>query len=159
MAQQMLTAMEAKPTAATDKQHATPKNKAKGRRKGKSRTSYSLSHKLRAVEEAERSGLKAAAVSLQLDEQLLRTWLLKAEDLRQAGLTNAGTSRRLRSGSKGAKLLANSPPDDDDDEVKLQSVHAFLLLLFVVELFVCCLEKKKRERINQSCYFFFTVLD
>lgn len=138
MAQQMLTAMEAKPRAA-DKRHATPKNKAKGRRKGTSRTSYSLSHKLRAVEEAERSGLKAAAVSLKLDEQLLRTWLLKAEDLRRAGLTNAGTSRRLRSGSKRAKLLANSSPpdndDNDDDEVKLQSVHAFILL-FVVESFV-----------------------
>ncbi len=112
----------------TQQQHATPRIKVKGRRRVKSRTSYSLSLKLRAVEEAERSGLRAAAVSLQLDERVLRQWVTKAEELRQAGLTNAGSTRRLRSrsASMGKQPVAGSSPDDEVNLIVLP----FITFLF-----------------------------
>lgn len=121
MAQQMLTVMAAAAAASGDspgpaQQHVTPRIKVKGRRRVKSRTSYSLSLKLKAVEEAERSGLRAAAISLKLDERVLRQWLTKADELRQAGLTNAGSTRRLRSRSASAAgkvAAATSSPDDE----------------------------------------------
>lgn len=108
-------------SSAPPEQHeqTTPRIKVKGRRRVKSRTSYSLSLKLKAVEEAERSGLRAAAVRLQLDERVLRQWLTKADELRQAGLTNAGSTRRLRSRSgsaAGGKIMA-TPTSSPDDEV------------------------------------------
>ena len=118
MAQQMLTVMVAaqgNSPGQSQQQHATPRIKVTGRRRVKSRTSYSLSLKLRAVEEAERTGLRAAAVSLQLDERVLRQWVIKAEELRQAGLTNSGSTRRLRSRSTstGKLAVAGSSPDDE----------------------------------------------
>ena len=95
------------------------RRKSKCRRRYKSRTSYSLAYKLKAVAEAELSGLKAAAASLHLDENLLRSWLSKAQELRQAGLTNAGTSRRIRSKSTAV------------DEVYTRvSMHLLLFLAF-----------------------------
>jgi len=63
------------------------------------RSSYSLALKLKALDEAEKSGLKPAAASLQLDERVLRQWVMKADSLRQAGLTNSGSTRRLRAGA------------------------------------------------------------
>lgn len=69
------------------------------------RSSYSLALKLKALDEAEKSGLKPAAASLQLDERVLRQWVMKADSLRQAGLTNAGSTRRLRTGNRHDEVL------------------------------------------------------
>jgi len=126
MAQQMLTVMaeaaaqhgSSSPSQPSrQQQHATPRVKVKGRRRVKSRTSYSLSLKLKAVEEAERSGLRAAALSLQIDERVLRQWLTKAEELRQAGLTNAGSTRRLRSRSASNSKIASGVSSSPEHEV------------------------------------------
>ena len=129
MAQQMLTVMaeqggSSPSQPSRQQQHATPRVKVKGRRRVKSRTSYSLSLKLKAVEEAERVGLRAAALNLQIDERVLRPWLIKAEELRQAGLTNSGSTRRLRSRSASNSKLA-SP------EHEVQSTCVFFLVSLV----------------------------
>ncbi len=122
MAQQMLTVMadaaaQHGSSSPSQPQHATPRVKVKGRRRVKSRTSYSLSLKLKAVEEAERSGLRAAALNLQIDERVLRQWLTKAEELRQAGLTNAGSTRRLRSRSASNSKIASGVLSSPEHEV------------------------------------------
>jgi transposase-like protein len=135
MAQQMLTVMAeaaaqqqqqhgSSPTS-QPQQHATPRVKVKGRRRVKSRTSYSLSLKLKAVEEAERSGLRAAALNLDIDERVLRQWLTKAEELRQAGLTNAGSTRRLRSrsASKIASGVSSSPEHEVHSTVSPAAIY------------------------------------
>lgn len=131
MAQQMLTVMveaagQASSPSQPQPQHATPRVKIKGRRRVKSRTSYSLSLKLHAVEEAERSGLKAAAVNLQIDERVLRQWLTKAEELRQAGLTNSGSTRRLRSRSASTGKMATTVGSSPEHEVLQTPPHPFL---------------------------------
>lgn len=137
MAQQMLTVMaEAAAQHGSSspgqqppsRQHATPRVKVKGRRRVKSRTSYSLSLKLKAVEEAERLGLRAAALNLEIDERVLRQWLTKAEELRQAGLTNAGSTRRLRSRSASNSKIASGGGSSPEHEVLFYRV----LLCFVV---------------------------
>jgi transposase-like protein len=139
MAQQMLTVMAeaaaqqhgTSPTS-QPQQHATPRVKVKGRRRVKSRTSYSLSLKLKAVEEAERSGLRAAALNLDIDERVLRQWLTKAEELRQAGLTNAGSTRRLRSrsASKIASGVSSSPEHEVHSTVSPAAIYFISCLLF-----------------------------
>lgn len=62
----------------------------------KRRTSYSLATKLRAVDEAERSGLKEAARAMRVHEGVLRQWVGKGHALRLAGEKTAnGTKKRL----------------------------------------------------------------
>lgn len=119
-------------------QHATPRVKVKGRRRVKSRTSYSLSLKLKAVEEAERSGLRAAALSLQIDERVLRQWLTKAEELRHAGLTNAGSTRRLRSrsasNSKIASGVSSSPEHEVHSTVSSPLFFKLISAVFIIQM-------------------------
>ena len=103
------------------------------------RSSYSLALKLKALDEAEKSGLKPAAASLQLDERVLRQWVMKADSLRQAGLTNSGSTRRLRAGAnKHDEVLSFSPTfrlflifsSSSLSNCKLLIYHFFLFLLF-----------------------------
>lgn len=129
-------------------QHATPRVKIKGRRRVKSRTSYSLSLKLRAVEEAERSGLRAAAVNLQIDERVLRQWLMKAEELRRAGLTNSGSTRRLRSRSASTGKMATTVGSSPEHEVhSTMSPHFFF----------CSLLSLKTNENHDSVFFPITL--
>lgn len=153
MAQQMLTVMAeaaaqqhgTSPTS-QPQQHATPTRvKVKGRRRVKSRTSYSLSLKLKAVEEAERSGLRAAALNLDIDERVLRQWLTKAEELRQAGLTNAGSTRRLR--SRSASKIASGVSSSPEHEVH-STVSPAAIIYFVS---CCCL----LFNLTKSVFFYY----
>ena len=97
MAQQML---EATP-------RATPPAR-KGRKGG--RSSYSLALKLRALDEAEACGLRAAAANLSLDERVLRQWLLKSDAIREAGRHQSGGALRVR------RLRSHDQHDDQSDQ-------------------------------------------
>ena len=115
MAQQMLS---------TAPLEATPRS---GPRR-KSRTSYSLALKLRALEEAERCGLRAAAATLALDERVLRQWLIKSDALKEAGRHHSGGAlrvRRIRTNDEDLFL-------NDDDEVHFK--HNTSLDLFACEM-------------------------
>lgn len=98
MAQQMLLDLTPRPSGSVKRK----------RRVSNGRTSYSLATKLRAVEEAEKNGLKAAAAALGLDERVVRQWIVRADVLRLAGLTNAGSTRRIRPRSSNDRY---SPTD------------------------------------------------
>lgn len=82
----------------------------------RARTSYPLDLKLRAVDEAERTDAKTAAVKLKLEERVVRRWFLQADDLRRAGLTNPGAAKRL---------VLNRPPLAKSDE----EVHTLVSLV------------------------------
>ena len=103
MAQQMLTSLETTP-------RATPL----GRNGRKSRSSYSLALKLRALEEVEECGLRVAAANLSLDERVLRQWLLKSDALKEAGRHHSGGALRVR------RLRSHDHEDDDQPD---QEVH------------------------------------
>ena len=68
------------------------------------RTSYSLELKLLAIDETDKLGLKTACLNLGLDEKVVRQWHGRADALRQAGLTNDGSSRRLRPRSSNGQV-------------------------------------------------------
>ena len=97
MAQQMLSSVKTTPLA-------TPRANKKRR---KSRTSYSLALKLRALDEVEKCGLRAAAANLALDERVLRQWLIKSDALKEAGRHHSGGALRVR----------RLRPHEDHDEV------------------------------------------
>ena len=100
MAQQMLTALV----------ETTGQVAPLGRKSRKSRSSYSLALKLRALEEVEQCGLRAAARNLSLDERVIRQWLGKSDALKQAaGRQSSGAVLRV------PKLRFQGHDDDQDD--------------------------------------------
>ena len=105
MAQKMLSNSTFNLSAGTLSLRPTRRNKtaaksakvgASASKKRKPRTSYSLAQKLEAVDEAQRTNLRTAAVLLHIDERVLRQWLVKADMLREAVHNNSTHARRLR---------------------------------------------------------------
>lgn len=143
MAQQMLSMMN------LSKQHATPQvinsqkvknvnqllqpepaqgvNKRK-KKKRRRRTSYSLSQKLAAVDEAEKLGIRMAASNCNVDERVLRQWLYKADRLKEAVRNNPGDARRLRARVNDScnqcpeNILTDEEEDCKDEEVVLSQM-------------------------------------